>query len=119
TRRDRRTTSATRRRSPRRYRATMRFVAAKTSEQLDLQPLYRVRERLVPQRTGIINQVRAFVLERGVARPARNAFPASRAARDSRNTDGRAVAAHAAGDRGSSRRLALARSADRGFGGRD
>jgi tRNA(fMet)-specific endonuclease VapC len=29
--------------------------------------LHRVRERLVSQRTGIINQIRAFLLERGVA----------------------------------------------------
>src|SRR5438132_6817416 len=45
----------------------MRFVATKTSEQLNLQALQRVRERLVSQRTGIINQIRAFLLERGVA----------------------------------------------------
>ena len=37
-------------------RPTMRFVATKTAEQLDLQALHRVRERLVSQRTGIINQ---------------------------------------------------------------
>jgi transposase len=48
-------------------RPTMRFVATKTSEQLDLQALHRVRERLVSQRTGIINQIRAFLLERGFA----------------------------------------------------
>ena len=48
-------------------RPTMKFVATKTADQLDLQALHRVRERLVSQRTGIINQVRAFLLERGVA----------------------------------------------------
>src|SRR5438477_2378040 len=48
-------------------RPTMKFVATKTAEQLDLQALHRVRERLVSQRTGIINQIRAFLLERGVA----------------------------------------------------
>jgi transposase len=48
-------------------RPTMKFVAAKTPEQLDLQALHRVRERLVSQRTGIINQIRAFMLERGIA----------------------------------------------------
>ena len=48
-------------------RPTMKFVATKTAEQLDLQALHRVRERLVSQRTGIINQIRAFMLERGVA----------------------------------------------------
>ena len=46
-------------------RPTMKFVATKTAEQLDLQALHRVRERLVSQRTGIINQIRA--LERGIA----------------------------------------------------
>jgi transposase len=45
----------------------MKFVATKTTDQLDLQALHRVRERLVSQRTGIINQIRAFLLERGIA----------------------------------------------------
>jgi transposase len=40
-------------------RPTMKFVATKTADQLDLQALHRVRERLVSQRTGIINQIRA------------------------------------------------------------
>jgi transposase len=48
-------------------RPTMRFVATKTADQLDLQAMHRVRERLVSQRTGIINQIRAFLLERGIA----------------------------------------------------
>jgi transposase len=48
-------------------RPTMKFVATKTGEQLDLQALHRVRSRLVSQRTGIINQIRAFMLERGIA----------------------------------------------------
>jgi transposase len=48
-------------------RPTMRFVVTKTADQLDLQALHRVRERLVRQRTGISNQIRAFLLERGVA----------------------------------------------------
>jgi len=48
-------------------RPTMKFVATKTVEQLDLQALHRVRERLVGQRTSISNQIRAFLLERGVA----------------------------------------------------
>ena len=37
------------------------------TDQLDLQALHRVRARLVSQRTGIINQIRAFLLERGIA----------------------------------------------------
>ena len=48
-------------------RPTMKFVATKTADQLDLQALHRVRERLVSRRTGIINQIRAFLLERGIA----------------------------------------------------
>jgi transposase len=48
-------------------RPTMKFVATKTADQLDLQALHRVRERLVGQRTGVINQIRAFLLERGIA----------------------------------------------------
>jgi transposase len=55
-----------RRRSLKRCSA-LKFVATKTADQLDLQALHRVRERLVRQRTGIINQIRAFLLERGVA----------------------------------------------------
>jgi transposase len=53
-------------------RPTMKFVATKTAEQLDLQALHRVRQRLVSQRTGIINQIRAFLLERGI--PVRQGF---------------------------------------------
>src|ERR1700752_924451 len=48
-------------------RPTMRFVATKSVDQLDLQALHRVRERLVSQATGIVNQIRAFLLERGIA----------------------------------------------------
>ncbi|MGA7832543.1 MAG: IS110 family transposase [Terracidiphilus sp.] len=46
---------------------TMRFVPIKTEEQLDMQALHRVRDRLVSQRTRIVNQIRAFLLERGIA----------------------------------------------------
>ena len=45
----------------------MKFVATKTAEQLDLQAPHRSRERLVSQCTGIINQIRAFTLGRGIA----------------------------------------------------
>src|SRR5438046_1765403 len=45
----------------------MKFVATKAADQLDLQALHRVRERLVSQRPGIINQIRAFLLERSIA----------------------------------------------------
>jgi tetratricopeptide (TPR) repeat protein len=45
----------------------MRFVPIKTEDQLDLQALHRVRDRLVARRTSMINQVRAFLLERGIS----------------------------------------------------
>ena len=44
----------------------MRFVPIKTEDQLDLQGLHRVRERLVHNRTEVINQIRGFLLERGI-----------------------------------------------------
>ncbi len=47
-------------------RPRMRFVPLKTDEQLDLQALHRIRERLVSERTALINQVRGFLLERGL-----------------------------------------------------
>ncbi len=48
-------------------RPRMRFVATKSVEQLDLQALHRVRARLVRHRTAVINQIRALLLERGIA----------------------------------------------------
>jgi transposase len=48
-------------------RPTMRFVAIKTAEQLDLQALHRVRARLVSERTATVNEIRAFLLDRGIA----------------------------------------------------
>lgn len=48
-------------------RPTMRFVEMKTPEQVDLQALHRIRERLVTARTRLICQMRAFCLEHGVA----------------------------------------------------
>src|SRR5262245_8634951 len=47
-------------------RPTMHFVAIKTPEQSDLLSLHRVRSRLVRQRTAIINQIRGFLIERGI-----------------------------------------------------
>ena len=47
-------------------RPTMRFVSIKTPEQMDLLALHRVRSRLVGQRTGVINQIRGFLIERGI-----------------------------------------------------
>ncbi len=47
-------------------RQNMRFVPIKTDDQLDLQALHRVRDRLVQRRTAVINQIRGFLLERGI-----------------------------------------------------
>src|SRR5262247_1047099 len=47
-------------------RPTMHFVSIKTPEQMDLLALHRVRSRLVRQRTGAANQIRGFLLERGI-----------------------------------------------------
>ena len=61
-------------------RPTMSFVAIKTPEQMDLLALHRVRSRLVGQRTSVTNQIRGFLLERGITvrqglAPLRQALP--------------------------------------------
>jgi transposase len=38
----------------------------KSDEQLDMQSLHRARDRLVGERTTLINQLRAILLERGI-----------------------------------------------------
>ena len=48
-------------------RENMRFVPIKTEDQLDLQALHRVRERLVSRRASVIKQIRTFLLERGIS----------------------------------------------------
>jgi transposase len=48
-------------------RPRMRFVPTKSVEQLDLQSMHRVRSRLVRHRTSVINQIRALLLDRGIA----------------------------------------------------
>jgi transposase len=52
-------------------RPTMRFVPLKEEAQLDVQALHRARERLVSERTALINQMRALLLERGIVLPQR------------------------------------------------
>jgi transposase len=49
----------------------MRFVQIKTEEQLDVQAMHRVRDRLVQRRTALINEIRGFLLERGITFAAR------------------------------------------------
>jgi transposase len=48
-------------------RPNLRVVKEKTQGQLDLQALHRVRARLVSRRTATINQIRAFLIEQGIA----------------------------------------------------
>jgi len=50
-------------------RPTMRFVAIKTAEQQAALLLHRVRERLVRQRTALVNALRAHLAEFGVIGP--------------------------------------------------
>src|SRR3954462_3168919 len=50
-------------------RPTMRFVAVKTAEQQAAVLLHRGRERLVRQRTGLVNALRAHLAEFGVIAP--------------------------------------------------
>jgi transposase len=48
-------------------RPNLKLVKEKTQEQLDLQACHRVRSRLVSRRTATINQIRAFLIEQGIA----------------------------------------------------
>jgi transposase len=50
-------------------RPTMRFVELKSETQLDMQSLHRARDRLAGERTALINQLRAILLERGITVP--------------------------------------------------
>jgi transposase len=50
-------------------RPTMRFVEIKSEAQLEVQSLHRVCGRLVAERTAVINQLRALLLERGITVP--------------------------------------------------
>src|ERR1044072_1471645 len=48
-------------------RPNLRIVQEKSQDQLDLQACHRVRSRLVSRRTATINQIRAFLIEEGIA----------------------------------------------------
>ena len=48
-------------------RPTMRFVEIRTPQQIDLQALHRIRDRMIADRTRLISQMRAFCLEYGIA----------------------------------------------------
>jgi len=63
-------------------RPTMRFVALKSEEQLDMQTLHRARDRLVGERTALINQLRAVLLGLPGEPPAKMEIRASRSGVD-------------------------------------
>lgn len=48
-------------------RPNLRVIKEKSQDQLDLQACHRVRSRLVSRRTATINQIRAFMIEQGIA----------------------------------------------------
>lgn len=43
----------------------MRFVPPKSSEQLEIQAVHRIRQRLVSDRTRLVNQIRGLLAEHG------------------------------------------------------
>ena len=47
----------------------MRFAAVKTTEQQDIQALYRLRERRIADRTALCNQLRGLLAEYGLVLP--------------------------------------------------
>jgi transposase len=48
-------------------RPSMRFVTPKSTEQVELQTIHRIRDRLVGARTQLINQIGEFCMEFGIA----------------------------------------------------
>jgi transposase len=50
-------------------RPTMRFVPTKDVEQQDIQALHRVRERLIGERTALVNEVHGLMHEYGIVLP--------------------------------------------------
>ena len=48
-------------------RPSMRFVPQRSSDQLALQAVYRIRQRLVSDRTRLVNQIRGLLAEHGIA----------------------------------------------------
>src|SRR5215472_10022098 len=51
------------------FNATMRFVPLKTTEPRERQASHRIRRRVVHERTAVINQLRALLLEYGIVTP--------------------------------------------------
>lgn len=59
-------------------RGTMRCVPLKDGAQLELQATHRVRQRVIVERTAAVNQMRALLLEHGIAVPIGRALLAKR-----------------------------------------
>jgi transposase len=47
-------------------RPSMRFVPVKSAEQLEIQAVHRIRQRLVADRTRLVNQIRGLLAEHGL-----------------------------------------------------
>jgi transposase len=95
-------------------RPTMKFVATKTADQLDLQALHRVRNRLVRSAYRRHQSDPCVPAGAGHRRTARPAFPAVRVTGYPRDAHRCAFAAHVAPHRGSGGRLAPAGCTYRG-----
>jgi transposase len=50
-------------------RPTMRFVPPKGIAHQDIQSLHRIRQRLVRQRTSLVNEIRGLLMEYGITIP--------------------------------------------------
>ena len=59
-------------------RGTMRYVALKSTDQLELQAMHRIRQRFIVERTAVVNQMRALLLEHGIVVPTGRALFARR-----------------------------------------
>ncbi|WP_322063413.1 IS110 family transposase [Paraburkholderia sp. J63] len=59
-------------------RESMRCVPLKTMDQIELQALHRVRQRFIVERTAVVNQMRALLLEHGIVIPVGRALFARR-----------------------------------------
>jgi len=59
-------------------RDTMRCVPLKTPQQLEIQAIHRVRQRFITERTAVVNQMRALLLENGIVVPVGRALFARR-----------------------------------------
>ena len=79
-------------------RPNLRFVQEKSQDQLDLQACHRVRSRLVSRRTATINQIRAFLIEQGIAVRSGSTRPAQLTLRDIGEPEGRDFATNGQAD---------------------